>query len=95
VRSVVRVSSGPWVGFNGVQALVLGDETLFRIQASRWALRRDTVLDRYPLSHVTNSRWIRSSRGDAGRIEFRIDGKRKSFTSDRPEAPELAKMLPH
>jgi hypothetical protein len=83
------------MGFNGVQALVLGTETLYRVQASRWALRRDAVLDRYPLAHMTSSRWIRRRRGNVGRIEFRIDGKRKSFTSDRPEASALARMLPH
>jgi len=95
VRTVVWVSRGPWMGFNGVQALVLGNETLFRVQASRWALRPDAVLDRYPLSQITGARWIRRRSGDIGRIEFRINGERKSFTSDRPEAPELAQMLAH
>lgn len=91
IRLIAHVSNGPWYGFNGVQVLVLTDQALYRVQASKFAFRRDVVLDKVVLSDLSDARWI--ARRDSGRISFRVAGVRKSYVSKWTEATDLAKAL--
>lgn len=92
IRLVAHVSRGPWYGFNGVQALILTDEDLYRVQASAFALRRDRVLERFPRASLSDVRWRERSE-KAGRISFAFAGKAKSYASKWAEASEMAQLL--
>lgn len=92
IKLVAHVSSGPWYGFNGVQALVLTDQALYRVQASKYSVRPDVVLDKYLLSDVSDAQWTARGR-NAGRLTLRVAGTRKSYASTWAEASDLAAAL--
>jgi hypothetical protein len=89
---VAQVSHGPWVGFNGIQALVLTGKTVYRIQQG-WALRPERVISKYPVSDISDVRWTSSRGGRSGRLTFRVAGSRRSFASKWQEATDLAAEL--
>jgi hypothetical protein len=89
----VQVSHRRWYGHNGVQALVLTDQTLYPVRAGRYTLRAGVVLDKFLLTDLTDARWTpRGTRG-AGRISFRLAGRCKSYASKWAETAELAQAL--
>jgi phage protein U len=92
-RLVAHVSNGPWYGFNGIQALALTDQAVYRIQRGFAALRPDRVLGKYLLSEISEPRWKPKRSGRSGRISFRVAGSRCSYTSKWQEAAELAARL--
>jgi hypothetical protein len=93
VLLVVQVSHRRWYGLNGVQALVLTDQTLYRVRAGRYILRPVVVLDKFLLTDLTDARWTpRGTRG-AGRISFRLAGRCQSYASKWAETAELAQAL--
>ena len=87
-----HVSNGPWYGFNGVQALVLTDEAVYRVQQG-WALLPDRVIGKYLVRDISEPRWISSRAGRAGRISFKVAGARHSYASKWQEAADLALAL--
>ncbi|WP_375425886.1 hypothetical protein [uncultured Friedmanniella sp.] len=90
---VAQVSTVPWYGFNGIQALVLTDDAVYRIQQSFFALRRDRILGRYPLTDISDPRWTPARNGRSGRIAFRVAGSQHCYISKWQEAVELAGRL--
>lgn len=90
--AVVHVSHGPWYGFNGVQALVLTDAAVYRVQQG-WALLPDRVIDTYHVSEITEPRWALGRTGRAGRISFTVGGVRHSYASKWQEAADFAAGL--
>ena len=93
VLLVVQVSQGRWYGFHGVQALVLTDQTLYRVRAGRYTLRARVVLDKFLLTDLTAARWTPRGTGGGGRISFDLAGRRKSYASKWAETAELAQAL--
>lgn len=91
-RLVAHVSHGPWYGFNGIQALALTDQALYRVQQG-YALRPERVLGTYLLSEISEPRWAPERHGRSGRLSFRVAGSRRSYASKWQEAAELASAL--
>ena len=89
---VAHVSSGPWYGFNGVQALVLTEGAVYRIQQG-WALLSDRVIDKYLLSDISEPCWTAGRGGRSGRLSFKVAGVRRSYSSKWQEAADLASEL--
>ena len=92
IRFALDVSSGPWWGFNGVQTLVLGDAALFRVQG-RLAIRPRVVLNVFPLSRITDARWVPTRSGRSGRLSMAVRGKRVSFVARSGKGAALAELL--
>jgi hypothetical protein len=90
--AVAHVSKGPWYGLNGIQALVLTEAAVYRIQQG-WALLPDRVIDKYLLSDISEPRWTSSRGGRAGRISFKVAGAHRSYASKWQEAADLASEL--
>ncbi|WP_157720052.1 hypothetical protein [Microlunatus sagamiharensis] len=91
-RLAAHVSNGPWYGFNGIQALVLTNEAVYRVQQG-WALLPDRVIDKYLLSDISEPRWTSSRAGRTGRISFNVASARHSYASKWQEAADLALAL--
>ena len=92
VRKVAHVSTGPWYGFNGVQALVLTDDALYRVQQGL-ALRPDRVMDTFLLTDLSDVFWRPGRRGRSGRIAFSVAGSRRSYASKWRDAVDLVEEL--
>ena len=86
------MSNGPWYGFNGVQALVLTDAAVYRVQQG-WALLPDRVIDKYLVSDISEPRWTSGRAGRGGRISFKVADARHSYASKWQEAADLAATL--
>lgn len=93
IRLIAHVSHEPWYGFNGVQALVLTERALYRVQASKFAVLPDALLNTFFLSDITNTQWRPRGSGKAGRVSFKAAGRRKFYASKWVEAAELAVAL--
>lgn len=91
-RLVAHVSNGPWYGFNGVQALVLTEAAVYRVQQG-WALLPDRVIDKYLVSDISGPRWTTGRSGRSGRISFKVAGSPHSYASKWQEAADLASEL--
>jgi hypothetical protein len=93
VEVALEVSSGPWPGFNGVQALALAGDVLYRLQTSRFALRPNAILDVVPVESVSDVAWTVGPLGQLGRLRFRFEGKRRSYISRWSEGYDLAQAI--
>lgn len=93
VLHALEVSSGPWPGFDGMQALLLTSTTLYRVRASRFAVRPNAVLDVIDRDEISGARWAAGPLGGLGRLRFLADGRRRSFVSAWAEGDGFARSL--